>query len=97
MGSTSQGDRTGGGRLAALTAAALARTMLMWQARLEAHRDAGWPVTTLAVNEAVQMHGGIGMTDEFEIGFFMKRAGALRQIFGDSYYHTDRYAALNGY
>lgn len=52
---------------------------------------------TLAVNEAVQMHGGIGMTDEFEIGFFMKRAGALRQIFGDSYYHTDRYAALNGY
>ncbi len=32
---------------------------------------------TLAVNEAVQLHGGIGMTDEFEIGFFMKRAAAL--------------------
>lgn len=40
-----------GGRLATLTAVALTRTMLMWQARLEAHRDAGWPVTTLAVNE----------------------------------------------
>ncbi|MBP9036114.1 MAG: acyl-CoA dehydrogenase [Pseudomonadales bacterium] len=52
---------------------------------------------TLAVNEAVQLHGGIGMTDEFEIGFFVKRAAALRQIFGDSYFHTDRYAALNGY
>jgi alkylation response protein AidB-like acyl-CoA dehydrogenase len=51
----------------------------------------------LAVNEAVQLHGGIGMTDEFEIGFFMKRAAALRQTFGDSYFHTDRYAALNGY
>jgi alkylation response protein AidB-like acyl-CoA dehydrogenase len=52
---------------------------------------------TLAVNEAVQLHGGIGMTDEFEIGFFMKRAGALRQIFGDGYFHGDRYAALSGY
>jgi acyl-CoA dehydrogenase len=52
---------------------------------------------TLAVNEAVQLHGGIGMTDEFEIGFFMKRAATLRQLFGDSYFHADRYAALNGY
>jgi alkylation response protein AidB-like acyl-CoA dehydrogenase len=51
----------------------------------------------LAVNEAVQLHGGIGMTDALEIGFFMKRAAALRQTFGDSYFHTDRYAALNGY
>jgi hypothetical protein len=43
------------------------------------------------------MHGGIGMTDEFEIGLFMKRAATLRQLFGDSYFHADRYAALNGY
>ena len=49
------------------------------------------------MNEAVQLHGGIGMTDEFEIGFFMKRAATLRQLFGDSYFHADRYAALNGY
>ncbi len=51
----------------------------------------------LAVNEAVQMHGGIGMTDEFDIGFFMKRAAAARQEYGDSYYHADRFAQLRGY
>ncbi len=52
---------------------------------------------SLAVNEAVQMHGGIGMTDAIDIGLFMKRAASLRQLFGDSYYHTDRYATLAGY
>jgi alkylation response protein AidB-like acyl-CoA dehydrogenase len=51
----------------------------------------------LAVNEAVQMHGGIGMTDEFDIGFFMKRAAAARQEYGDDYYHADRFARLRGY
>jgi alkylation response protein AidB-like acyl-CoA dehydrogenase len=51
----------------------------------------------LAVNEAVQMHGGIGMTDEFDIGFFMKRAAAARQEYGDYYYHADRFAQLRGY
>ncbi len=51
----------------------------------------------LATNEAVQMHGGIGMTDEFDIGFFMKRARAAAETFGDAYYHTDRYAQLAGY
>jgi len=51
----------------------------------------------LAVNEAVQMHGGIGMTDEFEIGFFMKRSAAARQEYGDTYYHRDRFARIRGY
>ena len=51
----------------------------------------------LAVNEAVQMHGGIGMTDEFDIGFFMKRAAAASQEYGDYYYHADRFAKLNQY
>ena len=51
----------------------------------------------LAVNEAVQMHGGIGMTDEFDIGFFMKRAAAARQEYGDEYYHSIRFAQLRGY
>lgn len=51
----------------------------------------------LVSNEMVQMHGGIGMTDDFEIGFFMKRAAALRHTFGDAYFHTHRYAALAGY
>jgi alkylation response protein AidB-like acyl-CoA dehydrogenase len=54
-------------------------------------------VATLAANEAVQMHGGMGMTDDFEIGFFMKRAAALRASLGDAYYHTHRYATLAGY
>lgn len=54
-------------------------------------------VARLATNEAVQMHGGIGMTDEFDIGFFMKRARAAGETFGDYYYHADRYAQLCGY
>ena len=48
-------------------------------------------------NEAVQMHGGIGVTDELEIGFFLKRARVAIQLFGDSGYHRDRYATLRGY
>lgn len=48
-------------------------------------------------NEAVQMHGGIGVTDELEIGFFLKRARVAMQLFGDSGYHRDRYATLAGY
>jgi alkylation response protein AidB-like acyl-CoA dehydrogenase len=51
----------------------------------------------LAVNEAVQMHAGIGMTDEFDIGFFMKRSAVACQEYGDYYYHSDRFAALGGY
>ena len=54
-------------------------------------------VATLAANEAVQMHGGIGMTDDIDIGLFMKRAAALRMWLGDAYYHTHRYATLAGY
>ena len=50
-----------------------------------------------ATNEAIQMHGGIGMTDEFDIGFFIKRARVAQQTFGDYSYHLDRYAQLNGY
>jgi len=52
---------------------------------------------TLAVQEAVQMHGGMGMTDEFEIGFFMKRARVLQELFGDANYHLDQLARSHGY
>jgi alkylation response protein AidB-like acyl-CoA dehydrogenase len=52
---------------------------------------------TLAVQEGVQMHGGMGMTDEFEIGFFMKRARVLQELFGDANFHADRLARINGY
>jgi alkylation response protein AidB-like acyl-CoA dehydrogenase len=51
----------------------------------------------LASNEGVQMHGGIGMTDEHEIGFFLKRARVAQAAFGDSAFHRDRYAELMGY
>jgi alkylation response protein AidB-like acyl-CoA dehydrogenase len=54
-------------------------------------------VARIATNEAVQMHGGIGVTDEFDIGFFMKRARAAGESFGDAYFHTDRFAQLGGY
>ena len=50
-----------------------------------------------ALNEAVQMHGGIGVTDDIEIGFFLKRARVLQQTFGDGTYHRDRYAKLLGF
>ena len=50
-----------------------------------------------AVQEAVQMHGGIGMTDELEIGLFMKRARVLQELFGDASFHMDRVALFNGY
>ena len=54
-------------------------------------------VYKLVTNEAVQMHGGIGVTDELEIGFFLKRARVTMQILGDTSFHEDRYATLCGY
>jgi len=52
---------------------------------------------TLAVQEAVQMHGGIGMTDEFDVGLFMKRVRVGQELFGDANFHADRLARLNHY
>jgi len=52
---------------------------------------------TLAVQEAVQMHGGIGMTDEFDVGLFMKRVRVGQELFGDANFHADRLARLNRY
>jgi len=51
----------------------------------------------LVGNEAVQLHGGIGMTDEHDIGLFLKRARVAEMTFGDAAYHRDRFAALGGY
>ncbi len=53
--------------------------------------------TTLSVQESVQMHGGIGMTDEYDIGFYMKRARVLAELFGDANFHADRLAIAAGY
>ena len=47
--------------------------------------------------EGIQMHGGIGMTDEFDIGFFIKRAAVTEQTFGDVHFHRNRYGELEGY
>ena len=52
---------------------------------------------TRAVQEGVQMHGGMGMTDQFDIGFFMKRARVCEELFGDANFHADRLAQARSY
>ncbi|MGC2083051.1 MAG: acyl-CoA dehydrogenase family protein [Bradyrhizobium sp.] len=52
---------------------------------------------TRAVQEGVQMHGGMGMTDQFDIGFFMKRARVCEELLGDANYHADQLARLRSY
>lgn len=54
-------------------------------------------VAKLASQEAVQMYGGIGMTDEFDIGFYMKRIRVAQEMFGDAAFHADRLAQMRGY
>ncbi len=54
-------------------------------------------VAQRVTNEGIQMHGGIGMTDEYEIGFFIKRARVAQHTFGDYNYHLDRFAQAGGY
>ena len=51
----------------------------------------------LATAEGIQMHGGVGMTDDYDIGFFIKRWRALNQQLGDTRFHLDRFASLRGY
>jgi len=51
----------------------------------------------LVSDEGIQMFGGIGMTDEEDIGFYLKRARVAQQILGDEHYHLQRYATLRGY
>ena len=66
--------------------------MMVSVAKAKAGKVAG-----LAVREGVQMHGGIGMTDEYDIGLYMKRDRALAEFMGDAFYHTQRVAELSGY
>jgi alkylation response protein AidB-like acyl-CoA dehydrogenase len=54
-------------------------------------------VCALAVQEGVQMHGGIGMTDEHDIGLYMKREAVLGELFGSPRFHANRVAELSGY
>lgn len=69
----------------------------------EGHADATWlaslakgMMTRLArdvMMEAMQMHGGIGMTDDFDVGFFVKRAQSAGELLGDDHFQTERLAA----
>lgn len=54
-------------------------------------------VAELAVQEAVQMHGGVGMTDEFDVGLFMKRVRVLNELLGDAGFHAERMARAQGF
>ena len=51
----------------------------------------------LVSSEGIQMHGGIGMTDEYEIGFFLKRSRVCEHTLGGSAFHRDRYGVIQGY
>ena len=87
----------------------IARSAVLKAQQLLDEGDAGAPLmvsvakakagraTNLAVREGVQMHGGIGMTDEYDIGLYMKRDRALSEFFGDANYHTNLVAEMNGY
>jgi alkylation response protein AidB-like acyl-CoA dehydrogenase len=48
-------------------------------------------------NELIQIHGGIGMTDEFDAGLYLKRARAMEVTWGNEAFHRDRYATLLGF
>ena len=68
----------------------------------EGHPDATWlaslakgtmtRLTRDVLMEAMQMHGGIGVTDEFDIGLFVKRGQAAGELLGDDHFHTERLA-----
>jgi alkylation response protein AidB-like acyl-CoA dehydrogenase len=87
----------------------LARAAVMFAAQqLDAHAEDAWNAVAIAkaragtsvnraVQEGVQMHGGMGMTDQFDIGFFMKRARVCQELFGDSNYHADQLARMKSY
>jgi alkylation response protein AidB-like acyl-CoA dehydrogenase len=51
----------------------------------------------LISNENIQMHGGIGMTDAHDAGFYIKRARVAQGLYGGAAFHRDRYATINGY
>ncbi|MDB5695184.1 MAG: acyl-CoA dehydrogenase [Sphingomonas bacterium] len=51
----------------------------------------------LISREMVQLHGGIGMTDEYDAGFYMKRSAVLEAMWGNAAYHRERFARLNDY
>ena len=75
-----------------LDARADSADLMVSVAKAKVSRAAG-----LAVRDGVQMHGGIGMTDEYGIGLYMKRARVAQHWLGDANFHADRFAQLNAY
>jgi len=87
----------------------LARSAVMAAVRAADEADAELPALVslakarcsdafvLAANEGVQMHGGVGMTDEYDLGFYMKRSRVAEMTFGDAAWHRARWARLHGY
>jgi len=57
----------------------------------------GGETLKLVSREMVQLHGGVGMTDEYDAGLYLKRAAVLEAMWGNSAYHRDRFGRLNGY
>ena len=51
----------------------------------------------LVSGEMVQLHGGIGMTDEHDAGCYLKRTRVLETMWGNAAWHRDRFARLSGY
>ena len=54
-------------------------------------------VAKLVGLEGIQMHGGVGMTDEYDIGLFLKRIRVLQELLGDANFQADRLARAKGY
>lgn len=54
-------------------------------------------VAKLAALEGVQMHGGVGMTDEYDIGLYLKRIRTAQELLGDGHYHMNAYALASGF
>ncbi len=48
----------------------------------------------LVTQQAIQLHGGIGITDEHDVGLYFKRMHALNTLFGDEEFHVARFAQL---
>ncbi|HVY86172.1 MAG TPA: acyl-CoA dehydrogenase family protein, partial [Caulobacterales bacterium] len=44
--------------------------------------------------QAIQLHGGIGMTEEYIVGHFYKRVRAIGRLYGDLEFHRRRHTAI---
>ncbi|WP_150303710.1 acyl-CoA dehydrogenase family protein [Pseudomonas saliphila] len=58
-------------------------SLAKWKCNLAAQRVS---------NEGIQMHGGIGVTDEYDVGLFLKRIRVAQAALGNSDFHCQRYA-----